>query len=115
MDYETLSKQLVRALRGKRSQVALSRRLQCRSNVVYSWESGRRWPTAATFFQLALTVHTPLAERLAAFLGGLPPSLVGADFAAPESAARLLEHLRGGTTVVELARRVGIHRVSVAR
>ncbi len=115
MDYETLAKQLVRALRGKRSQVALSRRLQCRSNVLYSWESGRRWPTAATFFRLAQVVRVPLEQGLASFLGGLPPSLVGAKWSEPEASAHLLEHLRGGTTVVELARRVGTHRVSVAR
>jgi transcriptional regulator with XRE-family HTH domain len=115
MDYETLSKQLIRALRGKHSQVWLSRRLRCRSNVLYSWESGRRWPTAATFFRLALAVRVPVNAGLGSFLGGLPPSLAQADFAEPESSARLLEHLRGGTTVVELARRVGTHRVSVAR
>jgi transcriptional regulator with XRE-family HTH domain len=115
MDYETLSKQLIRALRGKHSQVWLSRRLHCRSNVLYSWESGRRWPTAATFFRLALALRVPVNAGLGAFLGGLPPSLAQADFSEPESSARLLEHLRGGTTVVELARRVGIHRVSVAR
>jgi transcriptional regulator with XRE-family HTH domain len=115
MDYETLSKQLIRALRGKRSQVQLSRRLGCRSNVLYSWESGRRWPTAATFFRLALAVRVPVKTGLASFLGGLPADLADADFTDPTSSARLLEHLREGTTVVELARRVGIHRVSVAR
>jgi transcriptional regulator with XRE-family HTH domain len=115
MDYETLSKQLIRALRGKRSQVALSRRLKCRSNVLYSWESGRRWPTAAMFLRLALLVGCPVKAGLTEFLGGLPAGLADADFADPASSARLLEHLRGGTTVVELSRRVGIHRVSVAR
>lgn len=115
MDHETLAKQLIRAVRGKRSQVAVSRRLRCQSNVLYAWESGRRWPTAATFFQLALLSRVPLAERIAEFLGGLPPALLGADWAQPSAAAGLLEHLRGGTTIVELARRVGVNRVSVAR
>jgi transcriptional regulator with XRE-family HTH domain len=115
MDYETIAKQLVLALRGKRSQVALSRRLKCRSNVLYSWESGRRWPTAATFFALAQAVRVPVAPRLSDFLGGLPASLVGADWTVPGTPAKLLEHLRGGTTIVELGRRVGTHRVSVSR
>jgi transcriptional regulator with XRE-family HTH domain len=115
MDYETLAQQLIRALRGKRSQVALSRKLACRSNVLYAWESGRRWPTAATFFQLARVVRVPVETGIGAFLGGLPASLVGLDWATPRAAALLLEHLRGGTTIVELARRVGTHRVSVAR
>ncbi len=115
MDYETVSRQLIRALRGKRSQVALSRKLGCRSNVLYAWESGRRWPTAATFFQLARAVRVPVEAGVGAFLGGLPASLVGLDWDTPDASARLLEHLRGGTTIVELARRVGTHRVSVAR
>jgi transcriptional regulator with XRE-family HTH domain len=115
MDYETLAKQLIRAVRGKRSQVAMSRRLQCQSNVLYAWESGRRWPTAATFLRLALLRRVPLGERISEFLGGLPPGLAGADWSEPASAAGLLEHLRGGTTIVELARRVGVNRVSVAR
>ena len=46
MDYETLAKELIRALRGKRSQVALSRRLRYGSNVVRTWEAGRRFPSA---------------------------------------------------------------------
>jgi transcriptional regulator with XRE-family HTH domain len=115
MNHENLAKQLIRVLRGKRSQVALSRRLGCQSNVLYAWESGRRWPTAATFLRLAQLVKVPLSERLGEFLGGLPPDLTGADWAEAPAAARLLEHLRGGTTVVELARRVGTNRVSVSR
>lgn len=115
MDYETLAKQLIRAVRGKRSQVAMSRRLRCQSNVLYAWESGRRWPTAATFFELAQLRRVPLAERIAEFLGGLPPALARSDWTQPAAAAGLLEHLRGGTTIVELARRVGVNRVSVAR
>ncbi|MEY4546812.1 MAG: Family ership [Pseudomonadota bacterium] len=115
MDHETLAKQLIRAVRGKRSQVAVSRRLRCQSNVLYAWESGRRWPTAATFLRLALLSRVPLAERIAEFLGGLPPALASADWSEPSTAAALLEHLRGGTTIVELARRVGKNRVSVAR
>jgi transcriptional regulator with XRE-family HTH domain len=115
MDHETLAKQLIRALRGKRSQVALSRRLHCHSNVLYAWESGRRWPTAATFLRLAQLARVPLAERLGEFLGGLPPDLVDADWAQPPATALLLQHLRGGTTIVELARRVGTNRVSVSR
>src|SRR5690606_39299074 len=79
MNHQTLAKQLIRALRGKRSQVALSRRMKCRSNVVYSWESGRRWPTAATFFELAQKTGIDLRAGLSTFLGALPDDLVGQD------------------------------------
>jgi transcriptional regulator with XRE-family HTH domain len=115
MDHEALAKQLIRALRGKRSQVALSRRMKCRSNVVYSWESGRRWPTAATFFELAQRTGVDLTAGFSAFLGTLPDDLVGQDLTAPEMVGKFLSHLREGTTLVELARKVGTNRVSLAR
>ncbi|HVZ32321.1 MAG TPA: helix-turn-helix transcriptional regulator, partial [Polyangiaceae bacterium] len=47
LNYEDLARDFIRALRGGRSQAALSRRLGFRTNVLYAWESGRRWPTAA--------------------------------------------------------------------
>lgn len=115
MDHEALAKQLIRALRGRRSQVALSRRLKCRSNVVYTWESGRRWPTAAVFFHLAERTGIDVVAGIAQFLGALPPILEGRNFAEPETVALFLSHLREGTTLVELARRVGTNRVSLAR
>ena len=115
MDHETLAKQLIRALRGRRSQVALSRRLKCRSNVIYTWESGRRWPTAAVFFHLATRNGVDVAAGIAQFLGTLPPALEGRDYSDPATVASLLSHLREGTTLVELARRVGTNRVSLAR
>lgn len=89
--------------------------MKFQSNVVYTWESGRRWPTAPLFFQLAGRVGVDVPQAIARFLGGLPESLVGRDFTAPETVARLLEHLREGTTLVEVARRVGVNRVSVTR
>jgi len=115
MDHEVLAKQLIRALRGRRSQVALSRRLKCRSNVIYTWESGRRWPTAAVFFRLAERTGIDVAAGIAQFLGTVPPALEGRSFSEPATVALLLSHLREGTTLVELARRVGTNRVSLAR
>ena len=47
MNFERLAREFVRALRDPRSQAALSRRLKCRSNVIYAWESGSAVPTAA--------------------------------------------------------------------
>lgn len=115
MDHEALAKQLIRALRGKRSQVALSRRMKCRSNVLYTWEAGRRWPTAAVFFKLAEKTGVDVRGGVARFLGTLPVTLVGRDFSDPRTVAAFLSHLREGTTLVELARKVGTNRVSLAR
>ena len=115
MNHESLAKELVRALRGRRSQVALSRRLRNRSNVLYTWEAGRRFPTAALFFELARKVGIDVEQGIATFLGGLPESLAGRSFSDAEAVARLLSHLGEGTTLVALAERIGKNRVSVGR
>ena len=65
MNFEDLSRELIRELRGQRSQTALSRRLGYRSNVVYRWEAGKRWPNAAEWFRLLVRVQAPIAEALA--------------------------------------------------
>lgn len=84
--------------------------------MLYTWESGRRWPTAALFFRLAELSSRSFQEGLVAFLGSPPPQLgASADFTDPATVARLLDFLRGGTSIVELSRRVGIHRVSLSR
>jgi transcriptional regulator with XRE-family HTH domain len=115
MNHETLAIELIRALRGPRSQVALSRRMRCKSNVLYTWESGRRFPTAAVFFELAERVGLDTSAIVARFLGNLPASLQHARMREPRAVAALLEHLKEGTTLLELARRVGTNRVSVGR
>jgi transcriptional regulator with XRE-family HTH domain len=115
MNHETLAKELVRSVRGQRSQVALSRRLRRRSNVLYTWEAGRRFPTAAAFFHLAQRVGLDVRAGISAFLGSLPETLQGRDFADPETVARLLTHLAEGTTQVDLSARVRKNRVSVGR
>lgn len=115
VDHEQLAVQLIRALRGRRSQVALSRRMGCRSNVLYTWESGRRFPTAAVFFELAERVGVDVMGAVTRFLGVLPEALRGRSLREPAAVAALLDHLNEGTTVVELARRVQKNRVSVGR
>ena len=52
MDFARIARELLVAIRGHRSQTAFSRWLGYRSNVVYSWEAGRRWPTGAEFFRV---------------------------------------------------------------
>ena len=61
LDFERLSRELLVALRGQRSQVQWSRRLGYRSNVAYAWESGRRWPNAAAS-QVQVRVESPEPE-----------------------------------------------------
>jgi transcriptional regulator with XRE-family HTH domain len=115
MDHFKLASQLIGRMRAGRSQAALSRRLLRKSNVVYTWEAGRRFPTAAVFFRYAELVRVDVAAGIGRFLGSLPDELANRDFRDPETTARLLRHLREGTTLAELARKLGTNRVSVGR
>jgi transcriptional regulator with XRE-family HTH domain len=114
MRYEAVSAELIRAVRGKRSQLAFSRHLGYRCNVLYTWESGRRWPTIATFVRAALRTRIDVFSGLRSFVGADADWLT-ADVADPKQLALLLDKLRGTTPVAELARRVGVNRVSVSR
>jgi len=62
--YEVMAAELLRALRGRRSQVAFSRRLGYRSNVAHTWETGKRWPTAAVTLRAARRVGVDLDAGL---------------------------------------------------
>ena len=73
-DAEAVSRELVRALRGDRSQEQLNRRLRYGSNVVYQWESGRRKPSASAFFWLAHRVGADLEGALGALGQRLSPA-----------------------------------------
>lgn len=114
MRHEVLAAELIKSLRGKRSQTAFSRHLGYRCNVLYTWESGRRWPTAATFLKVAQKARIDLNAGLKRYLGTTPDWLAGNSLDRKQ-VAQLLEHLRGSRSIVELARRVGTNRVSVSR
>ncbi|HEX2879444.1 MAG TPA: helix-turn-helix transcriptional regulator, partial [Polyangiaceae bacterium] len=62
--------QLLERLRGRRSQLQLSRKLGFTSNVIYTWESGRRFPEVSNFFRIAELARVPVKERWLGFLGG---------------------------------------------
>ncbi|WP_437960523.1 DUF4423 domain-containing protein [Sorangium sp. So ce119] len=115
MDHESLAQELIRALRGRRSQRAFSRRLGFRTNVVYTWESGRRWPTAATFLAAARRAGVDVAGAVGRFFPSLPAWLAHADPASAEGVAALLSEMRGMSPIVDVARRAGRSRYAVAR
>src|SRR5436190_4518008 len=101
--YEIIAAQLIRALRGRRSQAALSRRLGYRSNVFYTWESGRRWPTAARFLRFARMAGLDLRAIVKRFHGRMPPRLARLDLASRAGVAALIDELRGTRSIAELA------------
>ena len=115
MKYERLSSELIRALRGARSQTALSRRLGYRSNVVYTWEAGDGFPTAARALALARRVGVEPTEALTRFYDQPPGWLADADVATRSGVARLLGDLRGHRSINELATASGRNRYAVSR
>jgi transcriptional regulator with XRE-family HTH domain len=112
MDYERLASELVRKLRGARSQPALSRRLGYHANVVYLWESGRRFPPASGLFRLAARSQLE-PTLLARWLGAAAPALLPSWSA--RHTGQLLSLLAPGVLASELSRSLGVDRGTVAR
>jgi transcriptional regulator with XRE-family HTH domain len=115
LDYARLSREFVRAVRGPRSQTALSRRLGYRTNVLYAWESGRRSPTAATVLELLQRSRVDVRARLERFFASPPRWLADTDAKSPAGVAALLREVRGTIPILELARRTGFSRYAIAR
>lgn len=115
LDYDLLARELLVALRGRRSQMAWSRRLGYRSNVAYKWESGRRYPTAAELFRACSRTGIDTSASLTRFYGHRPPWLDTHTPDDPEAVAQMLRDLQGNTPITELAQRVGVSRSAVSR
>lgn len=114
-DYSQIARDFLRALRGRRSQAGFSRRLGYRTNVAYTWESGRAFPTAATVFSAAARSGIDVRAALERFYRATPPWLAEVDPTSPAGVARLLDDLRGRTSVVELSRACERSRFAIAR
>jgi transcriptional regulator with XRE-family HTH domain len=105
---ETAARQLLRALRGTRSQAAFSRRLGYRGNPVADWEAGRRFPTAEEALRACEVVGVDVSGAFARFHPAAAPALErGLD--------AWMEALRGSTSVSEVAARAGRSRFATAR
>jgi len=115
MDYAKLASELLKALRGRRSQSAFSRWLGYSSNVQYLWESGRAYPRAARFFEIAARTGRPASGALQQLYPRLPAGLAGADLSTRAGIAALLADLKGTRSVLELARTARLSRFSLAR
>src|SRR3954469_12392518 len=115
MNFPRLAADWLRFLRGKRSQRAFSKRLGYRSNIAYRWESEVCFPTAAEVLKIVERAGVPVAPRVHDFFGSALPAALPAQFESPAGVAALLRALRGNTHLVELARRSGFSRFSIAR
>jgi len=112
MNYERLASELIRRLRGARSQPAVSRRLGYHANVLYLWESGRRFPPASGLFRLAARSKCE-PSLLVRWLGAAAPT-VQPSWSARHT-GQLLSLLAPGVPVSELSRSVGVDRGTVTR
>jgi hypothetical protein len=109
---EQVARQLLRAIRGSRSQVAFSRRLGYRGNPAADWEAGRSFPTAAGTLRACDLAGIDVPGAFARFHPESAFALADAD---DDGVRRWLKQHQGQLTVVELAERVERSRFSVAR
>ena len=115
MDFDRVSRELLRALRGERSQTAFSRRLGYKSNVAYAWESGKRAPTASETLRAAGRAGVDVAAAVRAFYRQEPPWLHATTPDSPQGVAAWLRDLRGDTPILRIAQSSGLSRFAVAR
>lgn len=108
--YRVASRELLRAIRGRRSQVAFARRLGYRANPLTDWENGRRTPTMREALRAASLAGLPVAESFRQF-SPIPPPSARDGF----RVHRWLDSLRGSLPVADLARRTGGSRHAVRR
>jgi transcriptional regulator with XRE-family HTH domain len=112
MDYDLLGSELLRALRGKRSQAGFGRRLGYQANVAYTWESGRRFPPAQVLFRAAALNRVPF-QPIARFMQ-VPELTAKRAWAASDTAA-LLRGLAGAALLAVSAKAARADRTTVAR
>ena len=108
---EDVASQFLRALRGRRSQVAFSRRLKYRSNVAADWEQGRRYPTAGEVVRACVVVGVDVEVAISRF----QPAAAAAFSADDAGAAAWLEALRGQSSIQDISARTGISRHALGR
>lgn len=115
--------ELLRAMRGKRSQVALARRLGYSGNPVTDWERGVRRPTAKEALRVAVACRLPVREAFAQLVPLDPPATplrggmgrTGSSKPGEWVIHPWLTALRGSLSNTELAQRLGVSRYCVSR
>ena len=115
MDYRRLASELVRQLRGKRSQLALSRHLGYRSNVVRTWEAGRRFCKVSVFFRLCERSGVGREVVLDALYRDVPEPLLAEPWTSPTFAGHLLDDLRGSNSILTVAQKAQVNRYTTSR
>lgn len=112
--HEDIAVELLRALRGRRSQVGFSKRLGYRSNMVQRWEARECWPAAGELLARCRRVGLDAGACYERFFGRRPEWLNERGRSDAHVPAFLSE-LRGRVPIRELSARVGKNRYTVAR
>ncbi len=115
VDVEPIARDILRHLRGGRSQVAFSRRLGFRSNVAHTWETGKRMPTGSVVLSAMQRLGVDVPARIRRFTRVEPAFLTELDPHRPEGVAAFLRELRRDTPISEIVQRTGLSRYQVAR
>jgi len=110
--FERAAAEVLRALRGERSQRAFARRLGYRANPITDWEHARRFPTAVEALRAAQLFGVNVAGAFAEFHAAPPPA---ADAARRLALAPWLTAIRGSTPLAHIAKRAGCSRFALAR
>ena len=95
--------------------MAYSRWLGYSSNVLYTWESGRRWPSASETMRAAGRAGVDVRAAFEHFYRTPPQWLDEVALDTPEGIARFLQFERGQTPILDIARRASRNRFSVSR
>lgn len=109
--YAAAACELTRAVRGKRSQAVLSRRLGYRGNPITDWEAGRSFPDVLEVLEAARSARLPVKGSFERFHSAPPPQLEHGA----RGLAAWLDGIRGSTTFSTLAQRMGCSRYAVRR
>jgi transcriptional regulator with XRE-family HTH domain len=115
LDADRLAQELVRALRGKRSQRAFCRRIGRASNVAYAWESGRRAPTASELLRAAGKLGVDVERAVGAFAAVHAPGWRVPKRLDAGAMAGLLRAVAGTTPISTIAERAGATRSAASR
>lgn len=112
----TIAARLIREIRGGTTQLAASRALGFRSNIVYLWETERREAPAWVLFALLKRTRLNLIAALTSFLRYCPAWLTKAAINAPEGlVVDFFHELTHDVPAAQIARDFGVSRFVVQR
>lgn len=108
---DQVARELLRAIRGRRSQVGFARKLGYAANPITDWENGRSFPTAQELLRAARAAQIDVARAFARF----SPNVALTEKDGTFEVAAWMTGILGATSISELARRMPCSRSSLSR